>query len=95
MEDHLARICTRMIIALALIGAGWTIGNTQARQPDFGLIVDAPGGETRIEYVRGCELAWVERGLNPNGAPGATFSYGCGSVGVGRCSSGRVGGWLR
>jgi hypothetical protein len=79
-----------VIVAVALIALGWTLGRAQSGQPDFELRVDAPGGKTRIECVRGCELMWVERGINPNDTPGPTFSYGCGAE---RCFSGTVGGW--
>ena len=85
------RVFRPTIIGIALISLGWTIGRAQSRQPDFELRVDAPGGTTRIECVRGCELMWVERGINPNGTTGPTFSYGCGAE---RCSSGTIGGWI-
>jgi hypothetical protein len=49
----MARTFCTALIALSLIGAGWTIGQAQSRQPDFELIVNAPGGDTTIECVRG------------------------------------------
>ncbi len=78
-----------------VIGAlltGWTIGRAQSAAPDFELVVNAPGGQTSIECVRGCDLKWVERGLNPNSGLTARFTFSCSAS---ECSSGRVGGWLR
>jgi hypothetical protein len=56
-------------------------------------VVNAPKGSTTIECVRGCTLAWVQRGLNPNSTPTPKFSFACNN-GSGMCSSARVGGWV-
>ena len=82
----------RLALAAALVVAGWTIGRAQAIQPDFEILVDAPGGKTSIGCLRGCGLAWVQRGLNPTAKPGQTFTFSCSSE---RCGSGTVGGWTR
>jgi hypothetical protein len=87
----MARKLTVSAVALALFGIGWGTGVAQTSSPDFELIVDAPGGETTIECVRGCNLVWVERGINPNAGRMSTFKFSCTG---GRCSSGRVGGWV-
>jgi hypothetical protein len=83
---------TRVQIAVAVIVAllGWAVGRAQSSAPAFELVVDAPAGATTIQCVRGCKLAWVERGVNPNATPIPTFTYRCDGS---RCSSGRVGGW--
>ena len=81
----------RLMLAAALIGACWTIGQAQATQPDFELMVTAPGGQTRIECLRGCNLAWVQRGLNPRATPSRTFTFQCSAD---RCGSATVGGWI-
>lgn len=86
------RVAVQAVLAVTLVLAGWAVGKGQAAAPDFELIVDAPGGETTIQCVKGCTLAWVERGVNPNAAPIPTFTYRC--TGSDRCSSARVGGWL-
>ena len=86
----MTRMLVMTIAALILVGLGWLAGAAQS-SPDFELRVNAPGGETTIECVRGCNLAWVERGINPNAQPIDTFTYACSAD---RCSSGRVGGWL-
>jgi len=83
------------MVAAALIGLGYGIGSAQRAEPDFELVIDSPAGETRIECRRGCDLAWVERGVNPNAQPHSTFSFACGATSQGRCQSGRVGGWIR
>jgi hypothetical protein len=77
---------------IAAILTGWMAGRAQTANPDFELVVSAPGGETSIECVRGCDLRWVERGLNPSGGAIPKFTFRCGAS---QCSSGRVGGWLR
>jgi hypothetical protein len=88
-------IAMRLLLAVALIGAGWTIGRTQTSLPDFELRIDAPEGGTSIECVRGCELAWVERMEPSVTKPEETFTMKCGGTRDGRCRSGRVGGWIR
>lgn len=87
------KVCTvsQSAIAAALVLVGWAVGRAQPTAPDFELVINAPSGETTIECVRGCDLAWVERGINENGRRIPTFKYSCGAP---RCSSGRVGGWL-
>ena len=82
----------RIAIAGSLIGLGWVAGKAQTTEPDFEIVINAPSGQTTIECVRGCNLSWVERGLNSNATAGPTFKYGCG--GGERCSSGKVGGWI-
>lgn len=89
MRRHLARI----VISAALVGAGWTLARARQSQPDFEIAVSAPAGQTTVTCVRGCSLAWSERGLNPNATPTASFQFSCTSAG-GRCLSGKVAGWL-
>jgi hypothetical protein len=88
------RTVRRLTLAAALIAIGWAAGRAQTAQPDFELVVDAPVGETSVECRRGCELVWVERGLSPSATPQTTFSFGCTSAN-GRCSSHKIGGWVR
>ncbi len=80
------------VIALILISIGWAVGKAQMSAPAFELLVDAPAGETTIRCVRGCELVWVERGVNSAASRTPAFTYKCTEP---RCSSGRVGGWLK
>ena len=87
------RAIVRCAIAVGLVGLGWVAGRAQAPQPDFELIVDAPVGQTSIQCVRGCELMWVERGINPNDTRRSTFSFGCEGR-IDRCSSAKIGGWI-
>ena len=86
------RTTLRFAIAIGLLGTGWIAAKAQSQAPTFELRVDAPEGQTKIQCIRGCKLAWVERGVNPNSAPIATFEYGCN--GAPRCQSGTVGGWF-
>jgi hypothetical protein len=89
---NMKRTILRLGIALILVGAGWAAGRAQTSGPDFELIVNAPGGQTRIDCVRGCKLAWVERGVPPGGASDPGFSFSCTAD---RCSSAKVGGWVQ
>jgi hypothetical protein len=86
------RTVVRIAIATALIGLGWAAGKAQTAQPDFELIVDSPAGETSVTCARGCEMAWVERGVNPEARPIPTFWFKCTAA---RCSSGKIGGWIK
>jgi hypothetical protein len=80
----------RLLTAAALVAVGWTLGHAQVTQPDFEIYVTTSGSGTKIECLRGCNLAWVERGLNPAARPSQTFSFQCSSQ---ECRSGKVGGW--
>jgi hypothetical protein len=88
------RLLARLVLALGLIAVGWVAAKAQSSAPDFEIIVNAPVGQTTIECKRGCNLAWVERGINPNSTPVPTFEFGCSGGGVVRCSSAAVGGWI-
>jgi hypothetical protein len=79
----------QLLVATILVSFGWVVGNAQTSGPAFQFVVDAPSGNTTITCVKGCELAWVERGGNAR--PNLSFRYGCSAP---RCSSGRVGGWV-
>jgi hypothetical protein len=81
------------VIGLAFTAFGWALAQAQGTQPDFAILVEAPSGATTVRCVRGCKLAWIERGLNPNSTPSASFGYSC-TGGGSPCSSGTVGGWL-
>jgi hypothetical protein len=83
----------RILMALALVGLGWAVGRAQTTQPDFEIVVDASGTDYNVTCAKGCELAWVERGINPNAKPMPTFTFGC--RGAVPCSSRRIGGWIR
>jgi hypothetical protein len=89
------RRSSRITMLAALVGLGWVAGYAQSPGPDFEVVVNAPEGETTIECVRGCELAWVERGVNPNSKPMRTFTFKCQGAADSRCSSMKVGGWLK
>jgi hypothetical protein len=89
------RISVRIAVVAALLGLGWVAGRAQASQPDFEVVVDAPYGETTIECVRGCRLAWVQRGVNPDATPTPRFTFKCGGgAESSRCSSNKIGGWI-
>jgi hypothetical protein len=72
------RSAKRIAAIAALVGLGWVAAKAQTSEPDFEVVVTAPSGETTIECVRGCELAWVQRGLNPNSKPMQSFTFKCG-----------------
>jgi hypothetical protein len=90
------RTACRVLIAAGLMTLGWVAGSSQASQPDFELVINSPQGETTVECRRGCALAWVERGDPAARTPMPTFSYACTGGGPGqRCSSARIGGWIK
>jgi hypothetical protein len=89
----MARTILRVVLVVSLFGAGWIAAKAQTSAPTFELEVDAPGGETTVLCVRGCRLAWVQRGVNPNATPQPTFKYSCTPAQV-RCGSGAIGGWV-
>ena len=67
------RRALRMLAAAGLLALGWTAGRAQTSAPDFELIVNSPEGEVSVECVRGCELAWTERGVNVRARRMTTF----------------------
>jgi hypothetical protein len=89
------RSSLRIAVAATLVGMGWMAAKAQTSQPNFEIVINAPEGETTIECVRGCGLAWIERGLNPNSRIMQTFKFRCGGTSDGRCSSSTVGGWIK
>ena len=88
------RASIRVAAVAVCVCLGWVAGRAQTSNPNFEFVVNAPVGETTIQCVRGCELSWVERGLSPNAQAMPTFTFNCNAP-SGRCSSQRVGGWLR
>ena len=50
------RVLIHVAIAFVLVAVGWAVGRAQTRLGDFEIEIDAPGGSTRIECVRGCSL---------------------------------------
>ena len=89
----MVRMIKFAVIGLSFGAFGWALAHAQASEPDFAIVVEAPSGATTIRCVRGCRLAWIERGLNPNSRPASSFGYEC-TGGGSPCSSGTVGGWL-
>jgi hypothetical protein len=42
-------------IAMSFTAFGWALAHAQNTEPDFAIVVEAPGGETTIRCVRGCK----------------------------------------
>ena len=77
-------------LAMLLFALGWVAaGMAQNTPPDFEMVINAPGGATTIECVRGCNLAWVGRGVT-NEQPLPQFRFSCG----GDVCKATVGGWV-
>jgi hypothetical protein len=51
-------------VAIAAIGAGWSVGQAQATVADFEITIDAPAGKVNVICSRGCELSrtWIRTG---------------------------------
>jgi hypothetical protein len=88
------RIAAGIVIAAALIGLGWTVGQAaQVPQADFELQVNTSrSGETTITCVRGCGLQYVRYVPNKTEAQ-PSFTYTCGTP-VGQACGGAVHGFL-
>jgi hypothetical protein len=82
-----------MLIAALLLLAGWTAGKAQTTAPDFEIVVTTTSTGTAVRCVRGCNLSWAERGLNPQAKAISQFEYSC--QGGSSCSSGTISGWLQ
>jgi hypothetical protein len=90
----MTRIAIGLTLAAALVMTGWIAAKAQTAEPDFEIAVETKVGdsaETIIRCVKGCGLAWVERGVNPNARVAPQFSFRCTPAQT--CSSGRIGGW--
>ena len=85
------------VFVMLVVGSslGFAVGRAQTTEPDFELVVTAPAGETNVECRRGCGLVWVERGLPATARPSPSFTFECSGTDAGRCSSARIGGWVR
>jgi hypothetical protein len=81
------------LCAALLVLAGWTAGKAQTTAPDFEIVVTTTTTGASVQCVRGCNLSWIERGLNPEGKAISEFEYSC--RGTNPCSSGAIGGWLQ
>ena len=82
------------LIAAVLMLAGWTAGKAQTTAPDFEIVVTTSStGTSVVKCVRGCNLSWAERGLNPAAKAIGQFEFSCN--GGSPCSSGTIGGWLQ
>jgi hypothetical protein len=91
----------RILLILGLmLFAGWTVGRAQSSSPGFEFVVTTTatdtGMDTSVKCVKGCKLAWVQRGVNPRAAQLASFDFSCkGGGSVSQCSSGTIGGWIQ
>lgn len=60
-----------IVLAIALIGAGWSVGKTQTAVADFEIAIDAPRGEVKLTCYRGCD--WEKEG----GSSISTATFRC------------------
>ena len=82
----------KALVCLTLLVVGWTLGYAQRSQPQFTLSIDAPGGETTVECISGCDLLDASDVENPGAGRLKKYWYRCGKT-VERCGA-RVAGWL-
>jgi len=52
----MGQIAARVVVAIGLIVAGWSVGRAQVPAPDFVLAIESPGGRIDVECLRGCTL---------------------------------------
>jgi hypothetical protein len=89
---HVANLRLLLITALLLF-VDWRVGKAQTTAPDFEIVVTPTSTGMAVKCVRGCNLSWVQRGVNPQAKAMSEFEYSC--KGGSPCSSGTIGGWLR
>ncbi len=86
----------RLVIVAVLLATGWAAGRAQTASPDFEFVITTVATdssvETSVDCVRGCNLAWVQRGVNQSAKAIKRFEYAC--RGAGQCPSGVIGGWI-
>jgi hypothetical protein len=58
-----------VVLAIALVGVGWSAGRAQSAVADFEIAIEAPRGELKLRCHRGCD--WVTEGTTP--VPTITF----------------------
>jgi hypothetical protein len=63
------RTLFRIVLATALIGAGWSVGKAQTTVAEFEIAIDAPRGDVKVTCHRGCD--WAKEGAIPT--PTITF----------------------
>lgn len=81
-------VAARVIVGVALVGLGWVAGAAQTVRGDFELRIDAVGGTTNVECVRGCGLIGSRDVLNPRASQMRTYGFSCTA---GRCQASVVG----
>jgi hypothetical protein len=92
MEPIMKRMIARATVAVVLLMLGWTIGVAQ-RRGDFELRIDASGGSTTVECVRGCRLVGWRDIENLRAAQLQRYMFTC-SPPAERCA-GRVVGFIK
>ena len=75
----MTRTVIRVAMAIALIGAGWSVGKAQTTVADFEMTVDAPGGRTNITCTRGCDFRFDVGSTAGLPTPNTRFTYACGA----------------
>ena len=86
----MVRLAVRVVVALTLVGLGWTAGKAQPFPPRIELVVEAPAGVTRVECRSGCDFG---RSTSRMRTPQTMFTFSC--PGSKRCSSEPIIGWVR
>ena len=78
LEDTMRRSVIRVAMAIALTGAGWSVGKAQTTVADFEMTIDAPGGRTNITCTRGCDFKF-DVGSTAGLPTNTRFTYACGA----------------
>jgi len=88
----MVRILARLLVGIALIGVGWSVGRAQATAPDFELVIYGAPGDTEVKCRSGCKLSYRETAA-PVDPKTAKDSVGMG-CGTGRCEM-FAAGWVQ
>jgi hypothetical protein len=103
----MSRKALRVLVALGLVGVGWSAGRAQTARPDFEIIVKAPAGSAEVTCVRGCSITWApvsQPEAGPvdikvptptlRGVVDSTFRDGCVASSWSKTQNCRIWGWV-
>jgi hypothetical protein len=71
------RLVFRILVAVTLVAAGWSVGRAQTSVANFELTVDAPGGQTVITCAKGCDFTHDVGSIAGLPHPNTKFTFGC------------------
>lgn len=86
-------IAKQAIWSILLVAFGFIAGHAQTSEPDFMLAINAPGGETNVKCLSGCELMGARDLGNPDAGRMVEYDFGCSGPNANVCGA-QVAGWV-